>query len=283
MALLLVFCSGAANALWNFLAKKNDDTAAFLWAILVPGNVVLLVYLIVEIAQRGLPLEGMLLAILSLTVQALYASLLGRAYAHGDLSQVYPIMRGTPVLLVPLIGVAFMSESLHAWGWVGIVCMIVGFIVMSGMFPLSRQRGSMTLKPVLLAISVGLCTTSYTLIDKLSLEYFSPLALLAIVDIGFMIGITRAALPLQRVRRVWRRHRTVVLIGSVLSPGSYLLFLFAMEQSPVSNIAPLREIGIVIGALLGIVILKESHRVRRLAASVIIVTGIFVVAALGSN
>ncbi|KIL38794.1 membrane protein [Gordoniibacillus kamchatkensis] len=281
-SLLLVICSGLAHAIWNFLAKTHDDKAAFLWIILVPSNAILLVYAALEIARKGLPWEGIVLAILSMTVQGLYASLLTHTYKMGDLSQVYPIMRGTSTLLVPIIGVVFLSESLHAYGWAGIVCMIAGFAVMSGWSPRSGDSG-IALKPLLLALSVGLCTTSYTLIDKMFLQYLSPLSLLGIANIGFMAGITRAVLPFGRVRRVWRQHRATVLIGSLLSPGSYLLFLFAMEHAPVSNIAPLREVGIVFGTLLGLLFLKERHHLRRLAASAVIVAGIFLIAVLGTT
>ncbi|WP_246469885.1 DMT family transporter [Cohnella nanjingensis] len=281
MSLLLVFCSGLAHAVWNFLAKRSEEKAVFLWTILVPSNAILLVYAIVEIARKGLPWQGIVLALLSMAVQGLYAKLLAYTYTQGDLSLVYPIMRGTSTLLVPVIGVAFMSESLHVWGWAGIGCMLVGFALMSGWNPVGGRR-DMELRPVALALSVGLCTTTYTLIDKLFLDYLSPLSLLGIANIGFMLGITRAALPLTRIRLAVRLHWKVLIAGAVLSPGSYLLFLFAMQHAPVSSIAPLREVGIVFGALFGLFLLKERQGRRRLTASAIILTGMIVIVVLGT-
>ncbi|MBB6733268.1 EamA family transporter [Cohnella sp. CBP 2801] len=280
--MVLVLCSGLAHAIWNFLAKKNEDKAAFLWIILVPSNAVLLVYACLEISRVGLPWKGIVLAILSMGIQALYAILLTQTYKQGDLSQVYPIMRGTSTVLTPVLGVIFLSESLHAMGWLGIISMIFGFIVMSGWFP-GVQSAGLRFKPVFLAISVGLCTTGYTLIDKLFLHYLSPLSLLGIANIGFMLGITRSVMPFERIRRSWQKYRTVLLIGAILSPGSYLLFLYAMNQAPVSNIAPMREVGIVFGTILGLTLLKERHVGRRLVASIFIVCGIWVIAAFGSG
>lgn len=147
----------------------------------------------------------------------------------------------------------------------------------------TRVKSRNCLSITFLALSVGLCTTGYTLVDKLFLQYLSPLSLLGIANIGFMLGITRSILPFERIRCSWQKYRTVLLIGAVLSPGSYLLFLYAMDQAPVSNIAPLREVGIVFGTIVGLTLLKERHFGRRLAASMFIVSGIWVIAAFCSG
>jgi uncharacterized membrane protein len=47
---------------------------------------------------------------------------------------------------------------------------------------------------------------------------------------------------------------------------------------PVAQIAPMREIGIVFGTLLGIFLLREAQGVRRIGASAMIVLGIILLA-----
>jgi drug/metabolite transporter (DMT)-like permease len=278
--LILVLCSGLAHAVWNLFAKQSTDKPVFLWIIYAPATLLLLPTLIVELADhRFTPFEWLMLA-LSLIMQAVYAMLLAYTYKAGDLSQVYPIMRGTPTLLTPAAGVLFLGEDLPLWGWIGLCCMLVGFVVMVGRKPRNRQRSASS-KPVWLALSVGLCITTYTLVDKVNLEYLSPLALLDLTCIGFMLGLTPAVLRFDRLKRVVRENTNIIWLGAILSPGSYLLFLLAANTADVSTVAPMREVGIVFGTLLGLFVLKESQGARRITASVIVVTGIIMIASSG--
>jgi multidrug transporter EmrE-like cation transporter len=280
ITLILVLGSGLAHAVWNMLAKQSDDKEVFLWVIYAPVTILLFPTLIVELTKAHYaPLEWLMIG-LSLTLQGMYARLLALTYKQGDLSHVYPIMRGTATLLIPLSGVFILGESLPLGGWLGISCMLVGFIVMN-----SRTRGAVqkqtSLKPVLLALCVGLCITSYTLIDKVNLQYISPLALLEVTNIGFLLGLTPSVMGAGRLKRIIRTHAKLIWIGAILSPGSYLMFLFAAQQTDISTVSPLREVGIVFGTLLGLIVLKESQGARRITASIAIVTGIIIIALSG--
>jgi uncharacterized membrane protein len=59
---------------------------------------------------------------------------------------------------------------------------------------------------------------------------------------------------------------------------AYLLILAALTTSEVAYIAPSREIGIVFGTVLGAVILHESYGTIRVAATALIVAGVFLLA-----
>ncbi|MFB0842207.1 DMT family transporter [Paenibacillus oleatilyticus] len=280
LSLLLVIGSGMTHAVWNLFAKQSEDKSAFLWAIFMPTTIALIPYLVLELVQTGIPAEAYMFIVASLLAQSAYALLLSHTYKLGDLSQVYPVMRGTSTLLIPATGVLFLGESLPLWGWLGIGCMLLGFAVMSGR-KRDTERAPAAWKPILFALSVGLCITCYTLIDKQNLQYLSPLSLLAVSNIGFVLGLTPAVLSSGRLKRAVRGQGKIVLLGSLLSPGSYLLFLLAMRHAQVSYIAPLREIGIVFGTLLGLIVLKERQGARRLAASLIVVAGIVMIAGSG--
>jgi uncharacterized membrane protein len=60
----------------------------------------------------------------------------------------------------------------------------------------------------------------------------------------------------------------------VLSPLSYLLVLTALRVSPVSYVAPAREIGILLGVLFGTRMLAEGEGARRLGAGAAMVCGV---------
>jgi len=289
LSILLVLGSGLAHAVWNLFAKQSEDKAVFLWAIYMPSVIVLLPTMILELARGDYAAGEWLLMGASAFMQAVYALLLAQTYKAGDLSQVYPIMRGMPTLLTPAAGVLLLGEKLPVWGWVGVGCMLIGFFVMVGRGSSAAGRGESaeaaagdsSRRAVLLALGVGLCITTYTMIDKVNLGHLSPLALLEVTSIGFVLGLTPPVLKPGRLKNVVRRHKNILWIGAILSPGSYLLFLLAARTADISTIAPLREVGIVFGTLLGLFVLKEAQGARRLAASAIVVTGILTIALAG--
>ncbi|MFD1904516.1 EamA family transporter [Paenibacillus rhizoplanae] len=178
--------------------------------------------------------------------------------------------------------------------------MLGGFAVLSGIgsrrsLPAASGSGSMSgtpsasgsgttlgyYTPVLMALCVGLCTTCYVFVDKLNLQHMSPLALLEVTNIGFVAGLTPAVLRSRKLLEEWRRNTFTILLGSVLNPGSYLLFLFALQQAPLAHISPLREIGTIFATLLGVLLLKERQGLRRLVCSVVIFCGILLIGIWG--
>ncbi|MCP3773213.1 DMT family transporter [Paenibacillus sp. MZ04-78.2] len=131
---------------------------------------------------------------------------------------------------------------------------------------------------LLLVIGSGMTHAVWNLFAKQSED---KSAFLWVSNIGFVLGLIPAALASGRLKRAVRGRWKIVLLGSLLSPGSYLLFLLAMRHAQVSYIAPLREIGIVFGTLLGLIVLNERQGARRLAASVIVIAGIVMIAGSG--
>lgn len=64
-------------------------------------------------------------------------------------------------------------------------------------------------------------------------------------------------------------------------PGSYLVFLFALKIAQVGQLAPIREISIVFGAILGALILKEKQGRRKIISSIVIVIGVLILSFFG--
>jgi len=69
----------------------------------------------------------------------------------------------------------------------------------------------------------------------------------------------------------------VVIVG-IISRLSYLLMLTALAISPVSYVAPAREIGILFGTLLGVRVLAEGQGQRRAIGAGAMVMGIVLLA-----
>jgi len=266
------------NATWNLFTKRSLNKTVFLWSIHAVAAVAYMPTFIHELATRPINGAGYALIALSMGFQGLYIYLLGKAYTIGDLSQVYPITRGTGAMLVPLISVLFLGEQLPWYAWAGLALLLAGIVALSG-----RGRGDATkslhISPQLLMIAfgIGLCITGYTLTDKLTLAHISPLALIQVSHLGYMITLTRGAMRSGQIREEWRANWRTILLGAIMAPGSYLLFLYALNLAQVAQLAPIREIGIVFGTLFGIMFLREKQGTRRVIAAVLIVAGVILI------
>lgn len=72
------------------------------------------------------------------------------------------------------------------------------------------------------------------------------------------------------------RNPIRVSFAGVLMRGGYMIVLYAMSIAPVSYILALRQVSVVIGALMGVIFLKESYGRVRVLGSFIIFLGVFI-------
>lgn len=278
-ALALVLLSGFVHAVWNVFAKRSGNKAVFLWWCQWAAIAVFFPFAMRELATlEPVSPQGWLLAAASMALHGVYVLLLAKTYTAGDLSQAYPIMRGTSPLLVPLLGVALLQERLPWTGWCG-VALIVGGILLTGDWRAikgaPRKAANRTLP---LAMAVGVMIAGYTVVDKLALGHLPAVTLNWASNVGNLLALSAIALRSGVMAKEWRLNWPTIVLGGLLAPGGYVLFLKALELAPVSHLAPMREIGTVFGALLGIFWLKEKRGPSRIAASALITCGIVLLA-----
>src|SRR5207248_10108385 len=135
---------------------------------------------------------------------------------------------------------------------IGIVLIAVGVFVLTGDPRKIRAAGNQ--QAVLYGLLTGLSIAVYTLWDKeaVSTLVITPLVLLWVSSLGRSILLTPMVVSRwNEVRETWDTFRGKVLWVAVLDPLSYLLFLTALVFSPVSYLAPARQLSILLGALLG--------------------------------
>jgi uncharacterized membrane protein len=304
----LVAISAALHVAWNVRLKTAGDplraaTVGMLAATvgIVPAGAVAWV-----VAGRpALPVEGVLLGLLSGVIEAGYFILLSAAYRRGDLSVVYPIARGTAPLLAVAIGVGLFGERLGVLGSVGVVALLAGFLVLQQPWRALRRRAgrggaaghaSATgrasagagLGPAIpFALATGVTIATYSAIDRLGTRLIDPLPYAAI------LWVTTSAVLVLWMRLVGGGHifaggRSEVrsaAIGGWLTLAAYVLILTALSVAPLSGVAPLRESATVFAAAWGSVRLGEAvsrrETWRRVGASALIVGGAILLAVAG--
>lgn len=261
----------------EFVYEKSMNKIVFLWICQIIAVIVLIPWTAAEWDAVHFTGAALLIMLASVVLHGMYVLLLAATYTVGDLSQVYPIMRGTSPLLVPFMAVLFLDESLSPMGWVGVAAIVAGILFLSEI----RLRQRSSARAPLLAFAVGLCIAGYIVVDKMALNYFPAVIVLQATNVGNVLVLTWAALRSRAIGQELRVNWKTMLLGGVLAPGGYLLFLFAVSLAPVAQLAPMREIGTVFGTLLGIFILKEQQGPRRIMTSILITAGIIILGLWG--
>jgi drug/metabolite transporter (DMT)-like permease len=261
------------------------DKVAFLWFCQWVAILVFLPMTVYELASTGVAgvsVVGWALVVASMALHGTYVLLLAKAYTLGDLSQAYPIMRGTSPLLVPLVGVFVLGEHVGGIGWAGIVLIVVGIFFVNGFRVKGVARAALASnKTTIAAMAVGVMIAGYTVVDKMTLAHVPPVTLNEAGNIGNVVALSWLAIRSGALGKEWRINWRTILLGGVLAPGGYILFLLALRILPVAQLAPMREIGTVFGTLFGVFLLKEQQGSSRIAASILITLGIILLAQNG--
>ena len=261
-AFLLVLGSALMHATWNLLLKLSRDKTTFVWAFSAVQFVVFLIPAIVAAILTGVPWQGVMFGLVSAVIHGCYGWGLSRSYELGDLSSAYPAARGMGVALIPIIGVAILDETVSNLAAAGIGLVIAGiFIVQTD---LHTARGLLEPFRQLLRPS------------KAALDHLNPLVLTQFTVLGYLLILAPMALANRgkRVRAEWSQNRVAIVSAGLLSPAAYILVLFALTTSQVSYIGPSREVGIVLGAVLGVFFLREGFGVSRIGGSLLVLGGV---------
>lgn len=281
VALILVLSAAVVHATWNLLAKKAGGGAVFVWLYAATTTVLwapLTLPTLVRTWHRlGLVDWGFLVG--SGFIHTGYFLFLQRAYRAGDLSLIYPLARGTGAALSTIAGIAILGERPKALAVVGAVLVAVSIFAFANSVRAARTGRSN--KAFFFGLITGAIIAFYTVWDKhaVASRVLPPLLMEWIASVTRVICLLPFALRnWDSVVEDWRtRRRYAILIGG-LNPLAYLLILFAMTSTPVSYIAPSREISILVGALFGVHFLKESDRRRKVIAACAMLLGVLFLA-----
>jgi uncharacterized membrane protein len=279
LALAIILFSAFVHASWNFLLKKSGGGAGLITAASALSLVLYLPLAGVAMWTSGYQFNPIHLALMfgSGMIHTLYFLLLDRAYrSGGDLSIVYPLARATGPLLTIVVAILILGERPGTIPIVGAVLIGVSALVLTGN-PFAWHK-SEARHAVGFALLTGCMIATYTIWDKASVATWliPPL----VYDWGcnafrvcVLVPFTKRRAP-GSIERAWAERRKTVVAIALLSPLSYILVLTAMVFTPVSLVAPAREVSILFAALMGAHLLREGDLTRRVIAAIGMVLGI---------
>lgn len=280
----LIVLAGLIHAGWNIVAKKagGDARFAFFTAFIMMGLWAPLGWWVGrEVVPIWSTLEWALVGASGVLHVVYYVTLL-RGYRKADLTVVYPLARGSGPLLSSLVAIVFLGERISALGVAGISGVVIGVFLIAGgpgllraaRDPAARQRVHTGL---FYGALTGACIAAYTVVDGYAVRW----VLMSPILVDYMGNFVRVALLAPVVLRdratawhLWQRQWRHALLVAVFSPVAYVLVLYAMQQAPLSHVAPAREVSMLFAALLGGHLLGEGERVSRLLGAVCIAGGV---------
>ena len=271
---LIVFLAiiGAAllHASWNAMVKGSSDKLTSMAAV-VFGHApfALLALLFVPLpAMASLPY---LFAGIGLHFG--YQMFLLNSYKIGDLTQVYPIARGSAPLMVAGFSIAVLGVTLNFSELLAIALIGIGIISLT---LVRRADGQRNAKAALMALITGGFIASYSLVDGLgareagtSLGFYAWLALGNVLLMALFI----AARTPETFKAVFTSGRKVFLIGGSASFVAYALVTWAFTQAPIAVVTALRETSIIFALLIGVFFLKERLDLSKLLSTMVTLIG----------
>lgn len=207
-------------------------------------------------------------------VHILYNASLVHSYHRGDLTQAYPIARGSSPLLVALGAALFAHEAIGLLHLLGIV------LISAGIIALALRAGQVSWSGVLAALTTGATIAVYTVIDGIGVRLSGGQALAYTAWMFLFYWL----MPLLFVARrgaaaLWAPLRTAPAAvgwsvgGGLVSLAAYGIVIWAMQSGAMGAVSALRETSVVFAVLIGRVFLRETVDAGRWLACLVVAAG----------
>lgn len=275
--IILCLLSAITVAATNLFVKKGGDvlSARMIVSIAMGLSVLPLVPFV------DMPTGEIWAALgLSVMVHWFYQFAMIRALHRGDLSLVFPVMRGLAPLLTAIMATFYLGETPGLLGWIGLVIATCALIIFAMPEGANLDGRKLQRTALFWAALTALGIAGYSVVDangsRLSAEAGTVFTFVVWLFLFDWIGITTAMFIVRR-GQVWAGVRPQLVggaIGGFLGTISYGAALWAFTMAEAANVTAVRETSVVFGAIFGAVFLKESFGKRRIVAASVLAIGL---------
>lgn len=272
-ALALVLLSAFLHACWNALIKSSGDRLVLLTAVVGVSGIMGVVAL-PFIEPPGWDAAPWLAA--SIATHVVYYFCLLSAYREGDLSQVYPIARGSAPLFTAAIAWLLLDEGLRIPQLVGVIMVSVGVLVIAYI----RMGGIAHFRTVGWALGVAVCIAAYSSIDAAGIRastsglgYIGWLLALDCLPLVIFTVLRRRSRLIPELRRTWH----IWLGGGLIAGVSYGAAVWVFQYGATAGVVALRETSVLFAALIGVFFLGERFGPRRIIAALFVAAGVIAI------
>lgn len=284
-SLFLIVLASVIHATWNLLAKRAASVGpVFVFAYNLVACVAYAPWVLYLLARGTIDwtLAGVGFVLLSGLIHLAYSLCLQRGYQVADLSVVYPVARGTGPMLSTIGAILLLGEMPNGRSLGGLALVVIGITLIAtrgDLAAFSRPEGQAGVR---WGTTTGGLIATYTVVDAYAvkalgltpviLDWFSNLLRF------FLLAPVVGSNP-RRAMIAMKGHWWLALGVGLLSPLSYILILAALQNgAPLSLVAPMREMSMMVGALLAMIILRETVGIWRLVGCGVLIMGVIALA-----
>lgn len=266
--LAIVLASSALHACWNFAARKASGRFGVVWLGLAGAS--LLALPLTRSLWDAPTLAAFPYMAATATLNAVYFYTLAKAYSLGDLSEVYPVARGSGVVGSAVLSRLILHERPGPLGAAGVALVCLGLFLVT-----RRASGAPKGRAWPWALASGACIFTSAVVDKTAMASAHPLPYLVALFGGSVLVLLPLALKKKdEVASAWKKDLGLALLIGGGSMASYGMILWAMRSGPLGMIAAARESSVVFGALLGVLVLGERLSLSRAAGVLSVAAGL---------
>lgn len=215
--------------------------------------------------------------IFALPAHFFYQMCMIKALQRGDLSLVFPVMRGVAPLLTAFTALLFLEEKLAPLAWVGLLlatAAVAAFALPPRGTPMKEHPHASALfwaAGTAIGISLYNVTDAYGV--RVAPSQFTFIVWLFLLD---PIATILIALVLRRnvIASAWKMRWRYGVAGGALSILSFGSALYAFSLIEAAKVSALRETSVVIAAFMGTWFLGEGLGKRRIAAAIVLAGGL---------
>jgi drug/metabolite transporter (DMT)-like permease len=272
LVIALVLSAAFLHAAWNALVKVSADQVTMTAMMNLAGMALGLALVLAAAAPAR---ESWPFIVASALIHLGYYTFLLLAYRGGDLSQVYPLSRGTGPLIVALLSGPLIGERLAPSQLMGVLLLSLGIISIA--FHNLRLTWRLDARPILCALATGCFIAAYTVNDGMgvrrSASAFGYIGWLFVLD-GFSMLVIALVLRGRRFAAAVRSTWKLGFLGGIMATAGYGAVIWCYNLGAIAPIAALRETSVVAAAAIGAVILREPFGRWRILAACCVAIGI---------
>jgi drug/metabolite transporter (DMT)-like permease len=267
-----VILAALLHATWNALVKGGQDKYKAMLGVnlgFLPISISVLPFVPAPHIDSLVWLAG------GAVLRLAYQLFLVAGYRIGDLTQIYPIARGTAPLLVAGVSVGVFGAVLS-----GLQLLSIGLIA-TGILSISlvrRADGARNARAVFMALATGSFIAAYSMVDGIgariagtALGYWSWSAIGSAILFSGWTAVFRPGLLSEFAKD--KRAMASGLAAGTASYLGYALVVWGFTQAPIAVVTALRETSIVFALLIGVVFLRERLNLAKVASTFLTIVG----------
>jgi uncharacterized membrane protein len=197
-----------------------------------------------------------------------------KAYQNTDAS-IVSIVHKFSIVFTAFLGIIFLHEKYYSLSYLGLF-----FVVMSNIMLIYEKKKIILTLGIIFALLMAVTSAFAGFFDKIILNDFSPFTYVFVNN--FLSGLIFCFRKKNITEgfKLLRKNPRLIFLTSLLSNGSWIVFLIVLQNTAVSKTLPIyKSLSLIVPVFLGITLLRETKNIKqKIIGAILGVSGILLLA-----